>query len=238
MPRVQVPLLPKAVVAVLGHDDVVDHGDPHQLARAHHPLRQLHVVAAGRGIARRMIMEQDERRRAGRGCGAEDLARMDDARVHGTDREQRRPDHPVLRVEQQDAELLDGARAELRRRGSAPHRWRCTDLRPFAARPDERAPSGFDGRDQLRRARGADTGHAAQLVRRGPGQSVQAAHRGQHRVGQLERARFSTRRVRARPRAARCRRARRGPPARAFHAADRAAQGSSSLDMLSACGAC
>jgi hypothetical protein len=85
------------------------------------------------------------------------------------------------------AELLDGARCRTPRRGSARASMAVRILRPLAARADQRTASRLDRGDQLRGARGADTRDAAQLVRSGAGEAVQAADGREHRVGQRER---------------------------------------------------
>lgn len=135
-----------------------------------------------------MIMEQDQRRGARARRRAEDFARMDDAGVDRADGDDRRPQHAVLRVEQQDAELLDRAGAVLRDehlRGVD----RRANLKTFAPGAHERAAAGFDGGDQLGGAGTADAGHPAELVGRGARETVEAADGRQHGIGEIERAR-------------------------------------------------
>ncbi len=134
-----------------------------------------------------MIVKQHDRRGAAARRRAKHLPRMDDARVERADREDGDTQHAVLRVEQDHAELLDGAAAELREKklggilGD-------NDLRAFVRPPHERATACFDGGDQLRSPRGANAGQAAQLVHRRSRESVETADRNQHRVGKFERA--------------------------------------------------
>ena len=105
----------EAVVPHVRQDDVIDHVDSHQDPGRRQPARQLDVVLARLRISGRVIVKQHERRRAGGRRRAEHLARMDDAGIERADRQHERPEHPVLRVEQHDAELLDRAVAILRR---------------------------------------------------------------------------------------------------------------------------
>ncbi len=61
-----------------------------------------------------MIVKQHNCRRPSPGGLAKHLTGMDDAGVERSDREQRRSQYAMLRVEQHDAEVLDRAVAELR----------------------------------------------------------------------------------------------------------------------------
>ena len=91
----------------------------------------------------------------------------------------------MLGVEQQDAEVLDRLRTELRDQqlGCVAGR---EDLNAFAPRPDQRAAANLHGGDQLGSARGADAGEAAQLVGRAARQPVHPADHREDGVGQLE----------------------------------------------------
>ena len=187
---------------------------------AHEARGEAHVVGARRGVAGRVIMEQNHARRTGDGRLAEDLARMDGGRVDGADRQQRRADHAAADVEQDQAEVLDRpgaeARQQVRRRLA-----RRAELRPLGRRLQQRPASQLDGRQQPRRLRLADAGHAAQGVARRPGEPVQPADRRQQALAssRAPRLRWPEPEHDARP--ARCRRARRRPRARASPAADR-----------------
>ena len=68
-----------------------------------------------------MVVEQDDRRGAGSRRLAENLARVDDARVERADRNDDRPQDAVLRVEQDGAELLDRAIAIARQQQLGEH---------------------------------------------------------------------------------------------------------------------
>ena len=48
----------EAEIARVGQDHVIDDVDAHDLAGLHQPARQIHIIAARRGIARRMIVEE------------------------------------------------------------------------------------------------------------------------------------------------------------------------------------
>src|SRR4051812_40091050 len=132
-----------------------------------------------------MIVEQDDRRGAAARRLAEHFARMHDTGVERADREQRRAQDAALRVEQHDAEMLDGAVAELgqQQRGGVARR---DDLRPVAAAADERAAPRFDRGDQLRGAGNADAGYLAEIVGRRAREAVQAVDRVEHRVREFE----------------------------------------------------
>src|SRR5690606_16727391 len=54
----------------------------------------------------RMVMRQQDRRGIGEDCGLEDLARMYQRGVEGTDGDGVDADHLILRVEEQDDEVL------------------------------------------------------------------------------------------------------------------------------------
>ena len=110
---------------------------------------------------------------------------------------------------------------------------RLDELRPLAPRPAAAsAGPARPPRATARRARAPMPGtrrRSSCVARVRPCRPPTAV---EHRVGELERARAARRRARARSRAARCRRARPRRRARAFRAADRAAQRSSSYIIL------
>src|SRR6266542_2417776 len=140
----QVYALAEARKGVLRYDEVIEDGNPHQVPRPDQPLRQRHVVFARRRIPRGMVVEQDDCRGAAGGRGAEDFARMDNARVQRPDRQASRPQHAMFRVEQQHAALLDGQRAELRhdQLGRVERR---QDLRAQLAAPHQASTADLDG---------------------------------------------------------------------------------------------
>ena len=89
-----------------------------------------------------MIVEHDDRRRAAERRFAKHVARLDDRAVQRPDRDNRRPHHAVLRVEQHDAELLDAAAIRTAASGTPPRRaapriW----TRALGARVSVRRPS-------------------------------------------------------------------------------------------------
>src|SRR5215831_4236965 len=94
----------------------------------------------------------------------------------------------MLRVEQDDAELFDRLAAELRHQefGDVARR---EDLRALAPAADERPAARFDRRDELTRARRADSTHAAKVVYRRADEPVQSADGSQDGVRELEGAR-------------------------------------------------
>ena len=133
-------------------------------------------------------MKQHQRRGARRRRLAEDLARMHDARVERADRQDRRAQDPMLRVEQQHAELLDRAVAVLRQQVLGHALRTCAaaaGLRP--TRVNDRRPE-LDRREHLRGARGADPGHPLEARRGAARTSAAQPARGEHRVGQIQRA--------------------------------------------------
>ena len=88
--------------------------DAHHHTTRHGRARQLHVVRARAWIAGEMIMEDDK------GCGPADpglakhAVRTDCRSIQPADRQDRRPEHQMLRIEWHDAKPLNGAPAERR----------------------------------------------------------------------------------------------------------------------------
>jgi hypothetical protein len=77
--------------------------------------------------------------------------------MNSTDREDRRLEHPMFRIEQQQAELFDRPRPELRQQiggGFA----RRAQLDPRARRVRQRPPAQFHGGQDLGRLRPSDPG--------------------------------------------------------------------------------
>ena len=91
----------------------------------------------------------------------------------------------MLGIEQQNAEVLDRLRPELRdqQQGGVAGR---EDLDPFAAWPDQRAPANLHGSHQLGGASAPDAREPAQLVGRAARQPVHPADHRQDGIGQLE----------------------------------------------------
>ena len=92
------------------------------------------------------------------------------------DRHDRRPEDSVLGVEQHDAELLDRPAAILRQQHLGQDA-RGRDLDALAADAGQRAAPQFDGRDDLRRPRGADSWNATKLVVPGAREPIESARR-------------------------------------------------------------
>src|SRR5262245_12493759 len=136
-----------------------------------------------------MVVKEDDRRRGSRRCFAEHLTRMNDRRVERSDRHDLYSNDPMLGVEHDDAELLDGGGAVLWQKvtGQLPRR---VVLGTLERRSHERAPAQLDGRHNLRRARGA---HAADahFVGRATCQRVQSTGVLEDAVGQFKRAAFA-----------------------------------------------
>ena len=127
--------------------------------------------------------------------------------VERADGQHRRPDEAVLRVEQHDAELLDGAGAELRQQVHG-HFARRQELRAVGRLPQQRAPAEFDRREDLRGLRLADA-RACAASRRQCTPAVRGGRpRRRARGWRAPGRRPAECRTRARARAVRCRRAR------------------------------
>ena len=93
---------------------MVDDVDAHNLPRLYQPPRQIHIVAARLWIARRVVVEQDDGSCGGGRGFAEDLPRVRRTRVERSDRDNRRSNQTVFRVEHHQAKLFDRPRSELR----------------------------------------------------------------------------------------------------------------------------
>jgi len=132
-------------------------------------------------------VEEDDRRGARGRRGAKYFTRVDDAGVERADRNERRPQNAVLRVEQEDAEMLDGPRAELRHEHLGDVT-RGADLHAFAPPAHQRATARLHRGNQLGRPRATDAGHAAKVVGRRAGQPMQSADGVEDRIRQVERA--------------------------------------------------
>ena len=139
-----------------------------------HPGRQREVVRARCRIAGRVIVEEHDRRRRRRGRFTKDLARVHDRRVERPNRDDPDPDHAMLRVEHDDAELLDGAGAILRQqiRGNLARRG---ELGTFRHASDKRASSQLDRGDDPRGASRSDARYEPQIVEAHAREPVQAA---------------------------------------------------------------
>jgi hypothetical protein len=174
-------------VAVVGQHEMVDDVDADHIARPHHPRRERDVIAAGRGIARRVIVEQDDRRGAAGHRLTKHVPRFHGGRLPASDAEQHRPNHPIADVEQNQAEMLDAARAEARGQvGRSIARGQ--ELLPGSVGPKERTAAQLDRGKELNRADGPDSPNALQVIEHHPGQTVKPPERSQHGVGEIERA--------------------------------------------------
>ena len=112
------PLL-QAHVAARAEHEVVEHLDAHERAGRGQPPREREVLGRGLGVARGVVVEEDERGRARDDRLLEDLARVDEARGQAADRDDGLAPQPVPRVEGEQAEGLDRARASSAAAGSA-----------------------------------------------------------------------------------------------------------------------
>ena len=137
---------------------------------------------------------------------------------------------PVARVEQHDAELLDGRRPNCGTRYAARSSRRVNCARRVARPAGQRAPAQLDGREHLRAACvGPTPGTRSNCRQAGTRQAVaRRPHVASTALASVQRVRLATTRARAPWRAARCRRARRRQRAPASRAADRAARRPSS----------
>ena len=94
----------------------------------------------------------------------------------------------MLRVEHDDAELLDRQAAVLRQQVRREIAWRA-QLKTFVEPTDQRSSTELDGGGDLDGTHGTDTGHALQLAEVGAHETVQPADRVEHAAGDIERVR-------------------------------------------------
>ena len=179
-------VLLETVVAGISQHHVVQHVDAHDGAGLHQARRQGHVVLARRGIPRRMVVKHDYRGRAARGSHPEHLPRMRQRLVQRADRQQRREQHAVTRIELHDAELLHRPRA-VPRQQVARHVARPAQPGPLVGQR-ERAAAQFDGgRDPGRHGR-SDAGNPLQLALQRARQPVYPTGMEEYAVRDVERA--------------------------------------------------
>ena len=189
---------------------MVEHGDPHQLPRPHQASRQRHVVVAGRRIAGRMVVKQDDRRRPAP-AASRNTSRGWTMLASSVPTDSRS-------IAARDASCRAGRRRSARPGGcrtaapAAPrHRERSTICGRSRAAAHERAPARFDCGDQLR---GARARRCPARWRRSSESTLARAREGRRptraRRWRVRARRRAARRARGRSRAARCRRA---PPA-------------------------
>jgi hypothetical protein len=115
---------------------------------------------------------------------------MNDRRIQGTDRDDPDANDTVLRVEHDEAELLDRAGAVLWQKIRGEVAW-AGEPRPVRSSAQQRAPAQFHGGNDLGRPSRTHTAHAAQMARAHAGETVQAAGGIDQSIGELERVRMS-----------------------------------------------
>ena len=188
---VQNPFSLRLQVARVGQDHVIEHVDPHQHAGRHQPLASAprHPRSA-RGSPDGMVVEQDDRRGAGAGRLAEDLARVDDARVERPDRHDRSSGARGASCRAARRRTARPAGCRTAAAGARPPIARRRDLRRARGRAaSDRAAAQLHRRDDLRGPRRADPGTCDRSSNRARAQPLEAADRRQHGVGEIQRAR-------------------------------------------------
>ena len=106
---------------------------------------------------------------------------LDNRRIERPRRKHLRPQHAVLGVEQDDAELLHGARAELGQQVTTRRR-RIAKMQSRLRPARQRAPPELESSRDLCRARPADAGDARQPIRRRSRETLKAAMHDQQLV--------------------------------------------------------
>jgi hypothetical protein len=173
--------LRKRVVTLVRENQMIEHVDSDDLTRLGQPRRQRRIIRTWSRIARRMIVEQDDGGGANGNGFAKHFARMGDRRVERPGRHEFDVHQPVLGVEHDDAELLDGSRTVLRQQIRR-QLTRRVQLRPACVGPDQRTASQFDGSEHLRGAGAADAGDVLQVSCSRTRQAVQPAAALEHQV--------------------------------------------------------
>ncbi len=197
------PLL-EAEVPRRREDQMVQQPDAQQLGGLGQVDRERRVLLAGRGVAGGVVVEHDDEGGADGDGLAKHVSGRRGAAVERAARDDPRGQAPVLRVEQHDAELLDGVGAELRHQ---PQRQiaRRRELPPLVDVGHHGPAPQFERRQHLRGPRRPDAAHLAQLHFGQPQQAARSAAARQQRRRQLECAHRRACRVRAPARAVRCR---------------------------------
>ena len=121
-----------------------------------------------------MVVKQHDAGGRGRRGLAKNLAWMRGTRIERTDRNDRRAQQPILRVEHHQPKLLDRPRAELRQQisGNLP---RVVELHSKRRTSQECSPSEFHRSQHLGRLGDADAVETAQIVHADARNAVQAA---------------------------------------------------------------
>ena len=168
-------------------DDMIDHVDAQHASSRNQAPGQVEILAARRRIAGRVIVKQNERRRAGNRRLAKHVAWMRQAGIDRPHRNQLRADETMAGVEHHHAEALDRVRAELRQQkpGRVTRRQKS---RPRARREQQRPPAKLHRSQDARRERTADAGHLREVLGGETRQSVRPSRSGQQPVGNRERA--------------------------------------------------
>src|SRR3990170_5056735 len=106
LPKSPIRLLPEAVEGTTSYYDMVHHRNPHDSPRGAEPAGDFPVLRAGGGVSARMVVHEDDRRRALRDGDGEDLPGVDQAAVQDPHRDAHVAQYTVLDVQQNGHELL------------------------------------------------------------------------------------------------------------------------------------
>ena len=140
----------------------------------------------GVGSPRRVVVDEDHAGRVEPDRVAEQLADPDQRRRHVALVDRRDPQHDVLRVEEDDPQLLALEAAHLEDEPVGDVAGRAD--RPAPGRPvREQPPAELERGGELGRLRGADARHALELDIRRPGQAGQPVVAGEGILGQVDR---------------------------------------------------
>ena len=96
----------KAHVSAVTDDHMVEQVDPHKGCNALEPTGQIDVVGARARITARVVVHEDDRRRALPNGRLEDFSRVDDARREASFGDLDLPELAVLHIEQYHVELF------------------------------------------------------------------------------------------------------------------------------------
>ncbi len=162
---------------------MIDDLDPHERSRGGEPARQGNVLCGGLGVARGMVVEEDESRRP-RGDGfLEDLARVDEARGQAADGHDGLLLESVTHVEDEKAEGLDRSGAVAGQQVARDVFGRLEDGCQAALLRSETRPE-FESGQQARGLGSADASLPLQILKGSTGQLAQS--RGQQMVCDVE----------------------------------------------------
>src|SRR6266550_3339458 len=171
---------------VMADDEVVEQIDVEQAACSEGLGRQVEVVRRRRRVARRVVVDEDEPGRVEPDGVPEELPDADERGRHVALVDGSHPKHDVLRVQEDDPQLLalEAAHLEdkpIRDVGRGPDR-------PAAGRPvGEEATAELERRRQLGRPSGADPGQPIELHIRRPSETRQPVVAGQRVLGEIDR---------------------------------------------------